>query len=143
MATGDRDLLFLLLAWGYFAAAARGEAPREVSFGAIRVWLESGSPLAAQRLARIPAAQRTAWLDETAAEAQDVLLRLCLNTPQAEGGGSLGGGDAVLDGGAAALRGIGGHAGCFFAMPIGPDPYRAECVRCLWPRIGRCGGRAA
>lgn len=145
MAAGDRDSLFLFLAWGYFAAAARGEVPREVSFGAVRSWIESGSPLAAQRLVRVPVAQRTAWLDEIAAEVQGVLLRLCSGVPPAENEGrpDAGGASLTSSNGKFASRGIGGHAGCFFAMPIGPDPYRAECARCLWLRLKECGGRAA
>jgi hypothetical protein len=64
VAIQDRESLMLLLAWGYFAAALRGEVPREFSRGAVRAWLESDSPLAVEKLAHIAPVQRREWLDE-------------------------------------------------------------------------------
>jgi hypothetical protein len=131
----------LLLAWGYFATALRGEAPRELSRGAVRAWLESGSPLAAERLAHIAPAQRGGWLDEAAREVTGVLTRLCRKpepgSPEEKEPES---GDRP---GRPSRRELASGLLCFFAAPVGPDPHRPECARCLWPRIDRCGRRAA
>lgn len=54
------------LAWGYHAAAVRGEAPREVSTGSIAAWLETRPVSERARRFHKDERQFAWWLSRTA-----------------------------------------------------------------------------